>query len=73
MTDTSESILGRGGFVVVGDQDAAERYLFALPDGYEGRTLKTDAGKWAVSYRFARSGDSRLGSALQHRTGRGSA
>lgn len=47
-----ETALGRGGYVTFGTQAEAENYLVALPFAYEGNTLKTESGKWAVSYRF---------------------
>lgn len=44
--------LGKVGAATFPSQVAAENYLYALPDGYEGRTLFTDSRRWMVVYRF---------------------
>lgn len=42
--------MDRNGFVIFGTQAEAETYLRAI-DGYSGRTMKLENGKWGVSFR----------------------
>lgn len=44
--------MDRAGAVTFSDQAQAERYLRALPEGYNGRVFKTESGRWMCSYRL---------------------